>query len=183
MHDLEAVIREVRNALRFHRSRARVHLFTMLFFAVMVFMGSLAFGSYLIQLLQTTAGAITAARSAGMEQPSTVDFTNLAAEHNLGYVMLSGFVLMLFFVSGLLRHHVKRATVNEDRLYHLLKVSCMRSPDTGLSAAAQKSLLDLRENEQALAADAEAHGGFAVIERSLASLSQSVGEMSKRRGR
>ncbi|HGY9625169.1 TPA: hypothetical protein ACOJM5_001521 [Pseudomonas putida] len=183
MHDLEAVVREVRNALQFHRRRARVHLITMLFFSVVVFMSSLAFGGFLIQLLQTTAAAITAVSSAGLQQPSTVDFTKLAAEHNLGYVMLSGFVLMLFFVAGLLRHHVKRATVNEDRLYHVLKVSCLRSPDTGLSASAQKSLLDLRENEQALAADAEAHGGLAVIERSLASLSQSVGEMSKRRGK
>lgn len=183
MHDLEAVVEEVRSALLFHRRRARGHLITMFLLAVVVFGGSLVFGGYLIQLLQTAAAAITVARFAGMQQPSTVDFTKLAAEHNLGYVMLSGFVLLLFLVAGLLRHHVKRATVSEDRLYHVLKVSCLRSPKTGLPAVAQKSLLDLRENEQALAADAEAHGGLAVIERSLASLSQSVGELSKRRGK
>ena len=183
MHDLEAVVAEVRSTMLFHRRRARAHLVAMLLLAVAVFVGSLLFGGYLIQLLQATAVLVSAASSAGAGQPPTVDFTKLAAEHGLGYVMLSGFVLLLFFVAGLLRHHVKRATVNEDRLYHILKVSCLRSPDTGLSAAAQKSLLDLRENEQALAADAEAHGGLAVVQRSLESLGQSVAELSKRRAK
>jgi hypothetical protein len=183
MHELESVISEVRGTLLFHRRRARTHLIAMLLLAAVIFLGALIFGGYLIQLLRSTAALVWAAGSSNAGQPPVVDFNKLAAENGLGYVMVSGFAVLLFFVAGLLRHHVKRATISEDRLYHVLKVSCLRSPDTGLTAAAQKSLLDLRENELASAADAEAHAGLAVVDRSLFALSQSVGDLLKRRGK
>ncbi|AJY68612.1 hypothetical protein RW64_02875 [Geobacter sulfurreducens] len=97
--------------------------------------------------------------------PTTPDFTKIASEHTLGYIMLSPFVLLLFVVVGLLRYHIVRATMSEDRLYHLLKVASLADPESGLSVVAQQSLLDLRENVLAASADAEAHAGLAVIEK------------------
>ena len=167
----------------FHRRKARNHFIGILVLAIIVFLAALAFGGYMIQMLQTVGAVIATANIKGVIPNSSPDFASLASEHGLGYAMISGFVLALFIVAGLLQYHVKRATIAEDRLYHLLKVDCLRSPETGLSATAQKSLLDLRENYQASAADSETHAGLAVIERTLQSLGQSISDIGKRAGK
>jgi hypothetical protein len=180
MHELDSAVAEVTASLHFHRRKARNHFFGVLGLAVVVFIAALAFSGYMIQLLQTTAQSIALVNNHSATPLSPPNFTGLASEHGLGYAMVSGFVLALFIAAGLLRYHVKRATICEDRLYHLLKVSCLRSPNDGLPVAAQKSLLDLRENQHASSSDSEAHAGLAVVERTLQALGQSVGEISKR---
>lgn len=183
MHQLNPVISEAKAAMHFHRGRARNYFIGILLLAMVVFVAAFAFGGYTIQLMQTVGAVIATANIKGLAPDSHPDYVSLASKNGLGYAMISGFVLALFVVAGLLRHHVKRATIAEDRLYHLLKVDCLRSPETGLSAIAQKSLLDLRENYQASAADSEAHAGLAVIERILQSLGQSISDIGNRAGK
>ncbi|MDD5298446.1 MAG: hypothetical protein PHU46_16200 [Rhodocyclaceae bacterium] len=180
MHQLDQVISEVRDALKFHRARSRIFLWAMTGLALAVLIVALIFAGYLIQLMQTAAAVISVAEVKGIVPSAPPDVTKIASEHTLGYIMLTPFILLLFVATGLLRHHVVRATISEDRLYHLLKVASLATPESGLPAVAQQSLLDLRENVLAASVDAEAHAGLAVVEKALQALAESVAGLKKR---
>lgn len=181
MHELSEVSKELNKNINFHRRWVKLHLLFIVVLSFTVFIVLMLFGAYLMELMKESFSAIVA-----LSNNSTVDLsgiasnvTKISSENNLGYAMVSGFLLLLFISSGLLRYHVKRATINEDRYYHIMKVAILNDAETGLPLIAQQSLLDLRENTSASLSDTEAHAGLAVVEKVLSGLSDSLKNIKK----
>ncbi|MGB2680042.1 MAG: hypothetical protein WBE39_01870 [Candidatus Competibacter sp.] len=180
MHSLESVIAETRSSMKFHRNMARYNLGGLGFVASLLALLGVLYSQILIGIVQAVGRFAREAVDRGGAPVSPETLSGVSNQHDLGYIMVSGFILLLVFVAGLLRYHVKRSTIAEDRLYHLLRVDALRNDNGVLEGIAQSSLLDLRESELALQGDFEAHGGLAVIESILKAVNESVSAIGKR---
>jgi hypothetical protein len=145
---------QLRDSLRYHRRKVRLHFTSMFFIAILILIGGLLFGGYLIQLLNQAASAAISAKHAGIEFSASSgeagsDIMKIATENNLGYFMLSGLIVFLFALIGLLKHHIARASLMEDRLFTIQKSQAL-SVDS-VPEEVIKALLSQEEAPRAVA--------------------------------
>ncbi|MDW0359247.1 hypothetical protein Q8G38_07950 [Halomonas venusta] len=146
--------KQLRDSLLYHRRKVRIHFTSMFVIAILILIGGLLFGGYLIQLLNQAASAAISAKHAGIEFSASSgeagpDIMKTATENNLGYFMLSGLIVFLFALIGLLKHHIARASLMEDRLFTIQKSQAL-SVDS-VPEEVIKALLDQEEAPQAVA--------------------------------
>ncbi|WP_421167478.1 hypothetical protein [Aeromonas dhakensis] len=122
--------KELKSSLHYHRKKASVFFMALLFVSIFILVGGLMFGGYLMQLLDKAGTYVLAAQSAGIEigassKDTSPDIIKIATENNLGYVMLSGFIIFLFAIAALLKHHINRSSTIEDRLFFIQKAQAI----------------------------------------------------------
>jgi len=138
--------KELRLSLSYHRKKAQLHFVTLLGTAILILVGGLLFGGYLIQLLEKAGGYALAIQNASIkfdttQKDASQDLLKIATENNLGYAMLSGLIVFLFAVAGLLKHHINRSSSFEDRLFFIQKTQALSKdsvPDQVINALLHK---------------------------------------------
>lgn len=177
MEVLNEAIAEIKDALSFHRRRARAYLIMLWVIAVLLFVGGLLFGGYLLQVLQTLVVTVIQGPAAPDNPVKAPDLAKIALENNLGYIMLSGFVLVLFTVVGLMRHHIKRIVIAEDRLFYIRKICALYNSESGFHPDAIKSLSEAKESQSS---ELVVNPGYDLIEKSIQALSQNIDTLVKK---
>ena len=177
MEALNESIAEIKDALSFHRKRARAYLIMLWVIAFLLFLGGLLFGGYILQVLQTLAVAVVQGPVAPNNPVKAPDLVKIATENNLGYIMLSGFTLTLFTIVGLMRHHVKRIVLAEDRLFYLRKIRALYNTESGFHPDAVKSLAAVKESQSS---GLVVNPGYDLIEKSIQALSKNIDTLVKK---
>lgn len=113
----------LKEQLNYHVKRSKYHYRALWVISVLIFLIVILYGGYVIELLKDVVNAHLYIQSCKECLPSskneTPDLVKLINDNYFGYAAISGFIITMFGLVGLLRFHLKRASQLEKEIKEL----------------------------------------------------------------
>lgn len=195
---LQNNIETLQSHLLFHRQKVQQYFLFLCALALLSFGTATAFKLISVSATQSLATALSKASRTALllkdkgsnQQPVAIEVSNLSdldekstenVEFRSEYVYVVSVALLILAILGLIRHHLRRVSIAEDRLFHIEKIHSILSADKPFDPTLISAILgninhdgDMNSFEPSLLPSQE------ILERSINALSDISKIVTKR---